>query len=393
MLRGENLMSDALHPDALIAEAQHQTGLKDFDSESFRDGLSLLVSEANRSTRMTADGRELWRSMAVAALASRLKVADYVRTHPGVAKEKIVRPVVVCGAPRTGTTLTANLLATDPARRSLLTWIVDDPVPPPTLATLKTDPRCLARLEEERIQQEKDPAAGRFYRSSAVYPTECIFVMHHDFRGLAWESFFPSPAYSDFLLHGDMSSAYDYHRLFLQMLQSQAAGAWNLKMPSHSLHIKWLIAAYPDARVIWTHRDPFTAMGSLMSLIANSQSRFTGGDPDDAYIGRHYPHQIVAHVDRMVAFRKARPDVPIHDLHYAEMMRDPITQMRRLYAFLGDDFSAEVEAGMRDWLADNPQGKWGKHAYTLDRFGQSEASIAPLFENYRAHIEVEREGL
>lgn len=386
-------MANALHPDALIEAAQRQTGLKDFDSESFRDGLSILASEAGRCEIMTPDGRELWRTMAVTALANRLKVADYVRQHPEVRREKIERPVVVLGAPRTGTTLTANLLATDPARRSLLSWIVDDPVPPPTLATLKTDPRCLARLEEERIQIAKNPAAGRFYRSSAVYPTECIFVMHHDFRGLAWESFFPNEVYSDFLMHSDMTSAYDYHRLFLQMLQSQAPGAWNLKMPSHSLHIKWLMAAYPDARIVWTHRDPYTAMGSLMSLIANSQSRFTGGKPDEAFIARHYPGQIVAHLDRMVAFRKARPDVPVHNLHYAEMTRDPISQMRQLYAFLGDDFTAEVEAGMRAWLDENPQGKWGKHAYTLDRFGHSEASLAPLFENYRSHIEVEREGL
>ena len=385
-------MTETLHPDSLIAEAQAATGLKDFDSESFREGLAILVSTANRSEVMTAEGRDLWKSMAVAALSNRLKVADHMRSHPAALNEKIVRPVVVAGAPRTGTTLTANLLATDPARRSLLSWIVDDPVPPPTLATLKTDPRCLARLEQERIEREKDPAAGRFYRASAVYPTECIFVMHHDFKGLAWESFFPNPVYSDFLMHGDMSTAYDYHRAFLQMLQSQAPGTWNLKMPSHSLHVKWLTLAYPDVRIIWTHRDPFTAMGSLMSLIANSQSRFTGGKPDDAYIGRHYPHQIVAHLDRMIAFRAARPDVPIHDLPYAGMMRDPIAEMRRIYAFLGDDFTPQVEAGMRDWLADNPQGKWGKHAYNLQRFGQSEAKLAPLLENYRAHIEVESEG-
>jgi hypothetical protein len=385
-------MPETMHPDALIEQAQGLTGLTDFDSETFRDGLSVLVSEAGRSPRLTAEGRAAFQGWVVNTLAQRLKVADYVRSHPEVLNERIERPVVVLGAPRTGTTLTSNLLATDPARRSLLTWIVDDPVPPPEADQLTTDPRCLARLEQERIDRERDPSAGRFYRNSAVYPNECIFVMHHDFKSLAWESLTTMPAYADFMMNCDMDSAYDYHRVFLQMLQSRAKGTWNLKMPSHSLHIRWLMRAYPDARLIWTHRDPYTATGSLMSLIAHSHDRFSGGNPDIEWIARNYPAQAAAHVDRMVAFRKARPDVPVHDLMYADMTRDPIAQMRRLYAFLGDPFTPQVEAGMRAWLDENPQGKWGKHAYQLDRFGHSEASLRPLFENYLANVEVEREG-
>jgi len=386
-------MPDVLHPDALVEEAQRRTGLTEFDSPSFRDGLSLMVSGANRCERVTPHGRAVFAGQAVGALGNRLKVTEYVRRNPQVLDEQIERPVIVLGAPRTGTTLTANLLATDPARRSLLSWIAEDPIPPPTLETLKTDPRCLAKLEQERIQREKDPAAGRFFRSSAVYPHECVMLHRHDFKSLAWEAAFPNPAYSDFVLNGDMGTAYRYHRMVLQILQSKAPGVWSLKMPSHAVHINWLIETYPDARIIWTHRDPFTAMGSLMSLIANSHTFHTDNNPDTEYIGRHYPAQIAAHVDRMIAFAKARPDVPIHHLQYADMTRDPVSEMRRLYAFLGDDFTPQVEAGMREWLAENPQGKYGKHAYTLDRFGHSEASVRPYFENYLAHFQVEREGL
>jgi len=386
-------MAEALNPAALIERAQRETGLTDFDSQSFRDGLSILLSEAKRADRFTEQGLAGFEGEVVKALSDRLRVADYVRRHPKVRDERIARPVIVLGAPRTGTTLAANLLATDPARRSLLSWILTDPVPPPTLKTLKTDPRCLAALERERIQRETNPSAGRFYRNSAIYPNECIFVMHHDFKSLCWEAYLPMPGYLEFMLHGDMSTAYAYHRLFLQMLQSQAPGAWNLKMPSHALHVRWMIEAYPDARIVWTHRDPFAAMGSLMSLNAFGGGRYTGGNPDIGHLAANAPRQIAEHVNRMIAFKAARPEIPVHDLHYAEMMRDPVGEMRRLYAFLGDPFTEEVEQGMRDWLADNPQGKWGKHAYTLEAFGHTEASIRPFFENYLAHVEVESEGV
>jgi hypothetical protein len=386
-------MPEFLHPDSVVEEAQRRTGLTEFDSQSFRDGLSLLLSEANRCDRVTASGRTAIYEQAVGALAIRLRVTDYVRRHPEVLDEKIERPVVVLGQPRTGTTLSANLLANDPARRSLLSWILNDPIPPPTLETLKTDPRCLAQLERERLQREKDPSSGRFYRSSADYPMECVMLHRHDFKSLAWEAAFPMPAYSDFVLNGDMGTAYKYHKLVLQILQSKAPGGWQLKMPSHALHIRAVIETYPDARLVWTHRDPFTAMGSLMSLISHSQTFHTDNNPDNDYIGRHYPAQIAAHLDRMIDFMKARPDVTIHHLHYADMTRDPIGEMRRLYATLGDDFTPAVEAGMSAWLADNPQGKYGKHAYTLERFGHTEASIRPYFDNYLAHFQVEREGL
>jgi hypothetical protein len=385
-------MPQRLSLDALIERAQRETGLRDFDRETFRDGLSILVSEANSCAGLPEAGRAGFADNLVKSLSDRLRVTEYVRTHPEVLKERIERPVIVLGAPRTGTTLTSNLLATDPSRRSLLSWIFEDPVPPPELDELTTDPRCLKVLDRERALREQDPSAGRFYRASAVYPTECIWAMHHDFKTLAWEASFPMPVYADFILNADMSTAYDYHRLFLQMLQSRAKGAWNLKMPSHSLHIRWMIKAYPDARIVWTHRDPFTAMGSLMSLIASSQARLMG-EADNAWIAKNYPPQIAAHVDRVLAFKAERPDVPIHDLRYADMMRDPIAEMRRLYAFLGDDFTPEVEAGMRAWLDENPQGKYGKHAYSLDKFGHTEASIRPYFENYLSKVDVEREGL
>jgi len=73
-------------------------------------------------------------------------------------------------------------------------------------------------------------------------------------------------------------------------------------------------------------------------------------------------------------------------------MRDPIASMRRLYAWLGDELTPEAEASMRRWLQENPQGKWGKHAYKLDQWGLSEETLRPLFADYLSQYDIEREG-
>ncbi len=54
--------------------------------------------------------------------------------------------------------------------------------------------------------------------------------------------------------------------------------------------------------------------------------------------------------------------------------------------------SAQAEAGMRAWLADNPQDKFGRHEYKLAQYGLSPSKVEALLERYLSRYEVEREG-
>ena len=142
-------MTQSFVADQLIAAARKATGLERFDSESYREGLDVLLADANKMNYPEAGVQRL-SGLITGALSNRLKSTAYLDQHPELLKRPIERPVFVFGVPRTGTTLLSNLLAADPGRRSPLTWEIDDPVPPPTTATLYTDPRALARLEQER---------------------------------------------------------------------------------------------------------------------------------------------------------------------------------------------------------------------------------------------------
>jgi hypothetical protein len=184
--------------DRLIEDAQCATGLETFDSETFREGLDLFVSDFNRNDRSEEANRKNADAV-VKALASRLKVTAYLNARPELLQRPVERPVFVFGVPRTGTTLLSNLLAADPSRRSPLSWEIEDPVPPPTAANLKTDPRALELLEQERQTLAANPAMGKYYRFSAIYPNECVFFTRHDFKALIWESRARLPNYRDWL--------------------------------------------------------------------------------------------------------------------------------------------------------------------------------------------------
>ena len=376
--------------EELIAQARKATGLERFDSDSFREGLDVFLADANRDPPTEAVSGRFTGSI-VTALADRLKVTDYLDKRPELLQRPVERPVFVFGIPRTGTTLLSNLLAADPARRSPLTWEIDDPVPPPTSATLHTDPRALARLEMDKQMLAAYPEMGKYYRSSAVYPNECMFFMQHDFKALIWQSKGRFRDYRDWLFQADLGSTYAYHKRFLQLLQADAPGTWNLKMPSHALWLETLLQVYPDARLVWTHRDPFAATGSFCSLIAVSHQNFAGR-VDAQFLGEDCSYQAVLHANRIMDTRDRVGEDRIIDVHYADLLREPIDTMRTLYKALGDEFTPEAEHGMRRWLADNPQDKFGRHEYKLTQFGLSVETLQPVFERYLGRYDVEREG-
>lgn len=386
-------MAELLQPNALIDAAHEATGIADFDSNTWREGFDVLVGDVNAHIdNFSEGGIARVKNDIVHYLKGRLKVSDYLRQNPELLDRPIERPVFVMGVPRTGTTLMSNLLAADPARRSPLTWEIDDPVPPVSSpAMLTQDPRALARLEAEKAALAANPAMGKYYRGSAVYPNECVFFMAHDFKTLMIESKGVLPAYKEFIFSCDMTSAYEYHKKFLQVLQHHAGGVWNVKKPSHALWLETIFKVYPDARVIWTHRDPFTATGSLMSVISLSHMGHLG-KIDAEWLGKDYPLQAAEHAGRIMDFRDKFGEDKIIDVHYADMISDPVGTTKKVYAELGDEWTSAAEAGVQKWVDDNPQDKFGRHEYKLAQYGVTKESLEPLFERYLSRYDVAREG-
>jgi len=365
--------------DELIQAAQQRTGLERFDSDSYREPLELIVAEIDaRPERETIAGA-LQEEM-TAALANRLRVDDYLRQHPELDDTPLDVPIIVMGMPRTGTTVLSYLLDCDPRWRSLLNWEAVDSVPPPTTATLRTDTRCVAKKEIQQKILPNIPFAVPHWEW-ADGPTECIFVQAQDFKALSWEARLASRRYADYLLDCDMSTAYDYQKKVMRVLQSQAPGRWALKMPSHSLHFRWALEAFPDARFVWTHRNPYHALASLGTTISMGHM-VALGHVDTGFIHDVYPHQIAEHANRPMRLRPSLPEDRVLDVYCAEFLNDPIAGMAGIYDWLGEELAPGVEQVMRAWMASDNERQAGRGAYTLEDFGWTEAEVAPHFAEY-----------
>ena len=377
--------------DQLVAAACERTALDDFGAHGWREGLELLVTSVEAAPDVSEGGRGYVYGQFVDALSNRLRIVDYANTHPELTTAPVDRPLVVLGLPRTGTSLVSYLLDQDSQRRSLLTWEAEDSVPPPTPQTLYSDPRCLKKKAELAVLAEGLKAANipLVHWDEADGPTECVFVQNQDFKAFLWEAFMPSAEYAEWLLHTDMTSAYAYERLVLQVLQSQAPGVWSLKMPSHAVHIDALLAEFPDARIVWAHRDPFKSTASFLRL--NYLSRAVLG-VEASDVVPNVLRQLRAHVERPMQTRKRIGDDRFFDLHYAKLMRDPVAVMRSLYEWAGDDLTESTERAMLGWLEQHPQDRFAAAPYSLDGSGVTRSELEPIFNEYIAAFDIELEG-
>ena len=369
--------------DQILERAIETTGLDNFGGDGFREGLErwIVAAQSPPDGFGSAEAFAQLCDQAVRLLANRLRLVHYATQHPDIARQPIERPLFVLGLPRTGTTAVSYLLDQDPARRSLLLWEAYDTSPPAGTATLRTDPRALELLERQRLMIAQDPSRASVHWEWADGPTQCTELHGHDFKATTWDRAYPVPEYSSWLEDADLRSAYEYEKLVLQVLQSQAPGTWSLKMPAHAMFIDSLLAVFPDARLVWAHRDPYRATASVLSAKSRGWSARWGRPALPIMLG-YYPRQLGKHVTRMMRARERIGDERIFDLHYSAFLRDPLAVMRELYAWAGDELTVEVEAAMAAWLRDNPQGKYGKYSYGLGDLGVDRKVLTPYFEEY-----------
>jgi len=353
---------------ALEAAAMEATGLADFGNPSYREGLEVYVDSLNREARLNDVGVVALEGNLVSNLRNRLRIVDWRATHPEVAEEVVRTPLFVIGLPRTGTTLLSALLAEDPRRRALRRWESGDPVPPPEAATFTTDPRIEATRVAAGMLDALNPGFKAIHHEPAEGPTECVTLLGQHFTSLLWETIANVPTYGRWLLAADQHDAYAYHHDALQLLQSRAPGRWSLKSPHHGLALDALLAQYPDAHIVVTHRDPVPVMGSLCSLNRSLSGTFTDAD-HTAYIASHWLDVAEQIVNRTADARVRHPDAAFLDVDYAELLAQPLAVIAQIYRFDGMELTPEVEARMHAYLTDNEQGKFGRHTYSLEEFG------------------------
>jgi len=380
-----------LDAEVLMAAAVEQTGLDDFGPSSFREGLDVYCASLPEA-QLNELGSAVVPGNVVGALANRLKVVDWMKTHPEVADEQIEAPFVVVGIFRAGTTFLSYMLEKDARHRPLFGWEAQDSLPPPDPATVATDPRIEATVAGRQMLDSINPRIKVVQNEEPDGPTECITVLGQDFKSLIWEALTNVPTYGAWLHGTDHTSAYEYHRMVLQVLQSGGVrGRWSLKSPHHVLHLDALDAVYPDARIVVMHRDPLVLSASVCSLISTLSGTFSDAD-HAAYIAEHWTDMLARSVESLNAFRDANPDVPIVDVQYAELVGDPLATMERVYGAFGDELTGQAREAMKAHVDSRPKGRFGTHRYDLDEFGLDAPALAERFAPYVERYQIPLES-
>ena len=367
--------------EEIVAEAQRATGLSDMGDPAAMDALRRLVAATNAEARLSEAGAPRWQGSLVKMLGNRLRVVDYVKQHPELLERPIEKPMFVFGLPRTGTTLTINLLNADPGRRCYLRWEGQDPIPPAKAGQLSSDPRYFAEQDKLAMSVKYMPHIAAIHYEDADSPTECQFAMALSFSAQLFESQVNIPSFRDWFLSADYTPAFRFQKQLLQMLQAENSGRWTLKNPWHPLFLDALTSVYPDAQLVMTHRDPVEVVGSACSLIRHIRPIYSD-TVDLPEIAAQMIDTFDVMIARQNAFRDTHGERSIFDIQYADQLRDPIGVMRKLYAHFDEPLTAEAEVAMTTLLRDQPKGKHGKHEYSLEEFGLTKAYIRDHYRDY-----------
>jgi len=381
----------ALTVDAIVTAAAKKAGERDLGGDSYLEPLELYLDSAREDAQLNTFGRIALRSTLVESLTNRIRLASWARNHPEVRDEVISQPWVILGLPRTGTSLLSILLGLDPESRTLLHWEGAHPVPPASLATAAEDPRIAASARDIARLLKLNPALGAMHPFGATVAQECVALFMYDLRTLGMETQALVPRYGRWLQQCDMSPAYAQHRLALQTLQStQPTGRWVLKTPNHLWALDTLLDFHPDARVVWTHRDPGKVTTSLASLVNTLQGMFTDRR-DPIPVAEEWLGKAVHAIESGMSFDdRAEPGWCEH-IRYVDLMADPIGTVRKLYARYGEEVSPLHERRIEAWMRSRTPGTTGRHAYDPADFAWSYDALAEKFSRYRARYGVARE--
>ena len=371
---------------ALIAAAQQETGLESFGDVSFLPAMRTLLDAVEKEANLNPFGRHIAKMRTLGSLKNRLWADACFEAHPEIRQRKIVAPIIIVGPHRSGTTRMQRMLATDSRLQHLKTWEGINPAPRMNRPELgKT-----ARYEEAKqmIDQRQTVYPGAMaHPMDADWPEEEMLLLNHSFCGFSALGLYNIPAYYQWFLDADKTAAYRYMADMMKLI-SWSRGEpenkrWILKNPQHMLDLDVLMNIFPDAKLVFTHRDPLKTVGSMMSLAWFFAVQHTD-IPCRAKVREVWMDFCEQMARRCMRVRKNISAAQQIDVYYADVNHDWRTEMRRIYEFAGMNFTAEVENAMTDWLVESErEGQHSGHRYALEEFGTTAAEVDARMSFYR----------
>jgi len=375
--------------EALIAKAKRKAGSERFASEAFREPLERLIESLAAEAKLSPTGRFMTEQHLVGGLTNNLRAGAVFAERPALRDKPLSRAIMICGLARSGTTLLQRMLAEVPGARAIPTWEAFEPIPEGALDTdPRTDPRVGRLRTAEKFLRWLSPDLFAVHPMDALAPEEDVIILENLFMSGVPEATYNVPSYAGWLEQQDQTPAYEWLADCMRILSERQAGAfWLLKSPHHLEWLDTVFEVFPDITIVQTHRDPVETVPSFCSLVGHGWGVMSD-EVDPRTIGRHWSRKIERMLERALATRDARGGEGFVDVHYRDLLRDPVGTAEALSATIGLAWSAETREHLTRWVASNRQHKHGIHRYAAEDFGLSEASIAARFKGYRERFDL-----
>jgi hypothetical protein len=382
-------MSATTHTETLVDQlherAGARTGLSDFGSADYLDALDVLLGGYVEQAGLTDQGWAKVSDSLEQSLVSRLRTEAAWVAHPSYAETPVQRPIFVTGLPRSGTTALHRLLCADPRHQGLELWLAAAPQPRPLRDHWSQNPD-FARMQEQidRRNAAVPGLKGMHFMAPDVVE-ECWWLERQSLRSLAFPSVAHLPAYTAWLAGQDLTGTYTRHRHVLQLIgMTSPEKRWVLKNPGHLFSLDALMAVYPDALVVQTHRDPRSVIASVSSLT----SKAAGGNSTvfaGEVVGRSSLELWASAAERFLAARSSYDPAQFVDVRYDDFVADPVGTVERVY----DAFRLPLDDEAWDALtaADDVSHRGDRrpdHRYSLEEFGLTSDQVTDRFAAYLA---------
>jgi Sulfotransferase family len=381
-----------LAPEPLITEAAKGTLLdaKPLADPRLIEALGALTSSLHREASLSPFGRLAARWDIERMLSTLLILADAEREDPGILTRPLAPPIFITGLPRSGTTFLHGLLAEDPLNRAPRIWEAIYPRPEHRAADFGAGRR---KVELQlKIFNRLSPGIRNLHPIEANAPEECIEITSQVFRSPRYDDVYRAPSYRAWLDASGFDEGYQFLARFLRHLQgsAQPPRRWILKSPEHVFSLDSLTRVFPDAMLVFVHRDPGHVLVSAARLTELLRAPFTTAI-DRREIGRRVTDYWQDGMQRMVEVADDA-SFPLRSrlvhVQYRSLVSDPIGTIAQIYNAFGLEFSQAAREAMSAKVARAPNGGYGANRYLPEEFG-----IDPERERDRASVYIERFGI
>ena len=381
-----------LDPKSLIQSAIRETGYSDFGVDDWREPFEVLCESFDEDADLNLLGRIRVRSELLLLLQNRLQIEAVYKEHPQIDDEQIVKPLMIIGQGRSGTSFLLNLLSASPQNGNVMTWEAMFSCPPPQTATYLTDARIEKAHKLADSWNRVAPELISMHEYSGHIPQEDVPLVAHSFRSVGWFMVMGQlNRYVQYMAKADLEPGYRYHKRILKLLQwRNPRKQWVLKNSACLEELRDILEVYPDVCLVWPHRDPTKSVASTVSVIgtmlwANTDRPFKG-----AFLDQYMdPHGAAKRLTDVIDLMESGvlPKERVYNLLYRDLIADPVETAAKIHAYFKLPFGAESRAALEEYMRQNPREKRPPHKVSA----QTQAAVErdrPAFKRYQDYFGV-----